>query len=92
MEMLSSLIHNHFHVLFIQIPMMVKIDTVPYYEDRFVKVIKMPYEGEGVEMIFMLPKTHLGLSNFLKKLTGGDLLKYNLLNNTTIRRTEVKCN
>ncbi|EJW73224.1 hypothetical protein WUBG_15870 [Wuchereria bancrofti] len=57
-------------------PMMAKSDTVPYYEDDAVKVIKLPYIGDEVEMVVILPKKRFGLSDVLKNLSGEKLLKY----------------
>uniref|UniRef100_A0AAF5PMV4 Serpin domain-containing protein n=1 Tax=Wuchereria bancrofti TaxID=6293 RepID=A0AAF5PMV4_WUCBA len=58
------------------VPMMAKSDTVPYYEDDVVKVIKLPYTGDEVEMVVILPKRRFGLSDVLKNLSGEKLLKY----------------
>ncbi|EFO16302.1 serpin, partial [Loa loa] len=58
------------------VPMMIKMDEVPYYGDDSVQVIKLPYIGNEVEMVFILPKTRFGLANVLKFLTGEKLFKY----------------
>ncbi|KAK6114525.1 Serpin (serine protease inhibitor) family protein [Brugia pahangi] len=58
------------------VPMMAKSDTVPYYEDDAVQVIKLPYIGDEVEMVFILPRRRFGLSDVLGNLSGEKLFKY----------------
>nr|CDP91632.1 Bm8610, isoform b [Brugia malayi] len=58
------------------VSMMTLQSEFPYYEDHSVQVIKLPYIGEEVEMVFILPKTRFGLQNVLRNLTGRDLLSY----------------
>ncbi|MCP9265318.1 hypothetical protein DINM_020582 [Dirofilaria immitis] len=58
------------------VSMMAFEKRLPYYEDNFVKVVKLPYIGEEVEMILILPKTSFGLRNVLENISGEDLLFY----------------
>ncbi|VDO22221.1 unnamed protein product [Brugia timori] len=58
------------------VSMMTLQSEFPYYEDHSVQVIKLPYIGEEVEMVFILPKIRFGLQNVLRNLTGRDLLSY----------------
>uniref|UniRef100_A0A915PX37 Serpin domain-containing protein n=1 Tax=Setaria digitata TaxID=48799 RepID=A0A915PX37_9BILA len=58
------------------IPTMVAMNKFPYYEDNSVQVLKMPYIGDKLEMVLILPKIRFGLSNVLKNLTPRDFLKY----------------
>ncbi|KAM3727930.1 Heterochromatin-associated protein MENT [Dirofilaria immitis] len=58
------------------VTMMVTTYVIPYFEDDFVQVVKMPYVGNEIEMVFILPKIRFGLSNVLQNLTGSDLVKY----------------
>ncbi|KAK6114066.1 Serpin (serine protease inhibitor) family protein [Brugia pahangi] len=70
------------------VPMMVKSDTVPYYEDDAVKVIKLPYIGDEVEMVIILPRRRFGLSDVLGNLSGEKLFKY--VNEATNRSVSIK--
>nr|CDQ04473.1 Bm1938, isoform b [Brugia malayi] len=70
------------------VPMMSKSDTVPYYEDDAVKVIKLPYIGDEVEMVIILPRRRFGLSDVLENLSGEKLLKY--VNEATNRSVSIK--
>lgn len=56
---------------------------VSYYADNFVKIIKLSYIGNEVEMVFILPKKRFGLSKVLKYLTGEKLSNY--ISNATIK-------
>ncbi|VDM21854.1 unnamed protein product, partial [Wuchereria bancrofti] len=38
------------------VSMMTLESEFPYYKDHSVQVIKLPYIGENVEMVFILPK------------------------------------
>ncbi|VIO89955.1 serpin, putative [Brugia malayi] len=70
------------------VPMMAKSDTVPYYEDDSVQVIKLPYIGDEVEMVIILPRRRFGLSDVLGNLSGEKLLKY--VNEATNRSVSIK--
>ncbi|EJW71513.1 non-specific serine/threonine protein kinase [Wuchereria bancrofti] len=70
------------------VPMMAKSDKVPYYEDDVVKVIKLSYIGDEVEMVVILPKRRFGLSDVLKNLSGEKLLKY--VNETENRSVSIR--
>ncbi|MCP9262833.1 hypothetical protein DINM_006112, partial [Dirofilaria immitis] len=59
-----------------KVPMMMTTYAIPYFEDDFVQVVKMPYVGNEIEMVFILPKIRYGLSNVLQNLTGSDLVRY----------------
>nr|CDQ04470.1 Bm8446 [Brugia malayi] len=72
----------------VQVPMMAKSDTVPYYEDDSVQVIKLPYIGDEVEMVIILPRRRFGLSDVLGNLSGEKLLKY--VNEATNRSVSIK--
>ncbi|VDN87879.1 unnamed protein product, partial [Brugia pahangi] len=67
---------NEVKLVIMNVPMMVKSDTVPYYEDDAVKVIKLPYIGDEVEMVIILPRRRFGLSDVLGNLSGEKLFKY----------------
>lgn len=70
---------NQFHISSnenIMIPTMRGTIEAAYYEDDSVKAIKLPYIGNEIEMVIILPRTRFGLSDVLKTLTGEKLLKY----------------
>ncbi|EJD74663.1 proteinase inhibitor I4 [Loa loa] len=48
----------------------------PYYEDDSVQVVKLPYVGDEVEMVLILPKIRFNIANVLKNMTGEYLLSY----------------
>ncbi|EFO16350.2 serpin [Loa loa] len=48
----------------------------PYYEDDSVQVVKLPYVGDEVEMVLILPKLCFDIANILKNLTGEHLLSH----------------
>ncbi|CAG9530729.1 unnamed protein product [Cercopithifilaria johnstoni] len=70
------------------VPMMLLRAELPYYQDSFVQVVKLPYVGDEVEMIIILPQIRFDLSNIRKKMTGKDLIKYiNWTNSTNVELT-----
>uniref|UniRef100_A0A915Q855 Serpin domain-containing protein n=1 Tax=Setaria digitata TaxID=48799 RepID=A0A915Q855_9BILA len=56
--------------------MMTRTDEFPYYQDSSVHVVKLPFVGDEVEMVLILPKKRHELANVLKNLTSKDLLRY----------------
>ncbi|KAM3727901.1 Serpin [Dirofilaria immitis] len=71
-----------------KMPMMQLRAKLPYYDDNFVKVVKMPYVGDEVEMIIVLPKIRFELSKIRERMTGKDLFKY--IRNTILTEVEIK--
>uniref|UniRef100_A0A2K6VT32 SERPIN domain-containing protein n=1 Tax=Onchocerca volvulus TaxID=6282 RepID=A0A2K6VT32_ONCVO len=59
-----------------KVPMMRNTGHWMYYEDNSVKVIRLPYIGDDIEMVLILPRIRFGLSNVLQKLTSNNLLRY----------------
>lgn len=47
-----------------------------YYSDYFVRVIKLPYIDDEIEMIIILPRIRFNLFNIREKITGEDLIQY----------------
>ncbi|VDK31418.1 unnamed protein product [Gongylonema pulchrum] len=60
----------------ITVPMMSQSSFFYFFEDSEVKVLGLPYEGEAVYMVILLPKNQFGLANFEKNLNGRKLLDY----------------
>ncbi|KAM3727903.1 Serpin [Dirofilaria immitis] len=58
------------------VSMMILKEEFSYYEDDSVQVLKLPYIGNEVEMVFILPKIRFGLSNVLENLGVEQLLTY----------------
>ncbi|KAK6113060.1 Serpin (serine protease inhibitor) family protein [Brugia pahangi] len=57
-------------------PMMQLNAVLKYYEDKFVQVVKLPYVGDKVEMVIILPKARSGLYKVREEMTGRDLRRY----------------
>ena len=52
---------------------------LPYYEDSFVKVISLPYEGEVLSMLVVLPvldDKNVNTKEFSKKLTADNFTSW----------------
>uniref|UniRef100_A0A1I8EZC9 SERPIN domain-containing protein n=1 Tax=Wuchereria bancrofti TaxID=6293 RepID=A0A1I8EZC9_WUCBA len=64
--------HNKQH----SVSMMLLIAKLSYYEDFFVRVVKVPYICDEIEMIIILPRIPFDLQNVRKKMTGKDLDYY----------------
>ncbi|VDN83784.1 unnamed protein product [Brugia pahangi] len=60
----------------LQMPMMQLNAVLKYYEDKFVQVVKLPYVGDKVEMVIILPKARSGLYKVREEMTGRDLRRY----------------
>lgn len=43
----------------VRVPTMSQLATFPYYEDKTVQVLEMPYEGDRLSMIVVLPKNNI---------------------------------
>ncbi|VDN00334.1 unnamed protein product [Thelazia callipaeda] len=59
-----------------QIPLMSTDGEFAYYQNSQLSLIKLPYIGNDVEMVILLPRARFGLSNILNRLTGMNLLDY----------------
>uniref|UniRef100_A0A0R3RK10 SERPIN domain-containing protein n=1 Tax=Elaeophora elaphi TaxID=1147741 RepID=A0A0R3RK10_9BILA len=59
-----------------KMPMMLLRAELPYYEDHLVRVVKLPYVGDEVEMVIILPKILFNLPKIQEMITGKDLINY----------------
>ncbi|VDO22219.1 unnamed protein product [Brugia timori] len=57
-------------------PMMQLNAVLKYYEDKFVQVVKLPYVGDEVEMVIILPKARFELHKVREEMTGRHLRRY----------------
>ncbi|OZC06060.1 serine proteinase inhibitor [Onchocerca flexuosa] len=71
-----------------KVNMMMKTDHLLHYEDDSVQAVRLPYVGDEIEMLLILPRIRFRLSKVLQKLTGNDLLKY--IHNATPRRVQLR--
>ncbi|KAK6113066.1 Serpin (serine protease inhibitor) family protein [Brugia pahangi] len=72
----------------IMMPMMQLNAVLKYYEDKFVQVVKLPYVGDKVEMVIILPKARSGLYKVREEMTGRDLRRY--IENAVPTKVELK--
>jgi serpin B len=57
----------------VQAPMMHKTETMPYFKGDGFALVKIPYQGNALSMIVLLPKSADGLSAVEKSLTSTEL-------------------
>ncbi|VIO89720.1 Uncharacterized protein BM_BM1151 [Brugia malayi] len=56
--------------------MMLLVEELSYYEDFFVRIVKLPFINKEIEMIIILPRIRFDLQNVRKKMTGKNLNYY----------------
>merc|ERR1712136_276858 len=56
-----------------KVKMMQRKAKFPFYMDQDMKVVELPYSGDDVSMLIILPNEHLGLGKILSKLTAEKL-------------------
>lgn len=66
----------------VKVPMMTKTSSFPYFEDSNMQALKMPYQGEHLSMIILLPKNN-DLNELVNSLSVEKLHQLN--NNMTIQ-------
>lgn len=49
---------------------------LPYYETLSLQLVKLPYIGDELEMVIILPKMRFDLMNIREKMKGEDLFNY----------------
>ncbi|VDK88338.1 unnamed protein product [Onchocerca ochengi] len=49
---------------------------LPYYENLSLQLVKLPYIGDELEMVIILPKMRFDLMNIREKMKGEDLFNY----------------
>ena len=67
----------------VKVPLMFQKEKFKYGEDKDVQLLEMPYVGDNLSMLFILPKKVDGLSSLEKSLTAGNVDKWL----PTMRRT-----
>ncbi|VDM21856.1 unnamed protein product [Wuchereria bancrofti] len=70
------------------LPMMQLNAVLKYYEDKLVQVVKVPYVGDEVEMVIILPKARCGLYKVREEMTGRNLRRY--IENAMPTKVELK--
>jgi serpin B len=60
----------------VTVPMMKRMDDYEYAEDEGLQILKMPYVGDEVSMVILLPKKVDGLADLQKRLTPENLDKW----------------
>lgn len=71
----------------IQLPMMRRKDSFKYAEDERVQVLQLPYTGEEMSMVVLLPRAKDGLADIETHLTLEDLTYW--IDQSSLREVEV---
>jgi serpin B len=60
----------------VPVPMMNQTETFGYFEDDRLQLLRMPYEGDNLAMVVLLPKKAEGLADLEKTLTAEKLANW----------------
>ena len=60
----------------VPVPMMHRSCVVPYYDDESVQVLELPYQGGGISMVLVLPRTGVDLALVEERLSPELLSKW----------------
>jgi serpin B len=59
--------------LTVPVPMMRQTNAFRYWEDQAVQALVMPYEGNDISMLIVLPRRIDGLASVEQRMTVGDI-------------------
>jgi serpin B len=68
------------------VDMMNQCNTVNYFEDEYNQILELPYKGESVSMIIILPKEKSSIKNLVSSLDSKQFSFYN----SQLKKQEVK--